>query len=86
MREAVMSGIEAVLAIAFLAVLLAGVAIGVIIVVGVASNREDRRGTLTSEAPDAITRGARKLTGAGTRTIVHAPPGDVSPTPREHVR
>jgi hypothetical protein len=68
-REAVMSGSEALLAIFDLEAFLLGVVIGVIIMVAVASRREDKRLSLTREAPDAATRGARMVTGAGSRHI-----------------
>jgi hypothetical protein len=70
-----MSGSEALLAIMDLEAFLLGVLIGVIIMVAVASHREDRRLSLTKEAPDAATRGARMVTGAGSRSIVYFPHG-----------
>jgi hypothetical protein len=70
-----MSGSEAVLGVVFLAVFLAGVMIGLVIVVSIASNREDRNNSLTREPPDAATRGARRLTGAGCRDISYTPQG-----------
>jgi hypothetical protein len=78
-----MSGINGDVAIAILAVFLIGVAIGVVIIVSVASHREK---SLTGPAPDATTRGARRVFGLGardTRYIVSeldiprpTPPGD----------
>ncbi len=49
-----------------------GVIVGIITMVAVAVRREDRRHTLMHEAPDAVTRGVRRLAGVGVRDI--APP------------
>lgn len=46
-----------------------GVVLGVIAMVSLASNREDRLGTLTRQPPDLLARGARRLTGVGVRNI-----------------
>jgi hypothetical protein len=46
-----------------------GVLLGVIAMVSMASNREDRLGTLTREPPDVLARGARRLVGLGLRDI-----------------
>ncbi len=62
-----MSGIEAGLAIVFLAVFLVGVTIGLVIMVAIAI----RRDSLTEEPPDVTTRGARRLTGVGKRDIIY---------------
>jgi hypothetical protein len=62
-----MSGIEVAVAIALLIAVTGGVVIGVIVLVSVASRREDRLFTLTGEAPDAVCRGARRLIGVWTR-------------------
>lgn len=71
-----MSGMQAALAIAILAVFLGGVMLGVVVVVSVASRREDRRRTLPGEAPDAASRGARWVTNAGCRGVVFPSPGE----------
>ena len=44
-----------------------GVVLGVIVMISMASNREDRLGTLTSQPPDLLARGARRLYGVGLR-------------------
>jgi hypothetical protein len=62
-----MSGIEAAAAIFVLIAFIGGVVLGVIVIVSIASKREDRLYSLTREAPDAMCRGARLLVGAGTR-------------------
>lgn len=54
-----------------------GVMLGVIAMVSMASNREDRLGTLTGQPPDALTRGARRLNGVGLRDITPRDAGDV---------
>lgn len=68
-----MSGGAVAELIALLAIFLAGVTCGVIIIVSRAIKREDRRFTLTGRAPDPAARGARLLTGAGSRTTVPGP-------------
>jgi hypothetical protein len=68
-----MGGIEAGEVIALLAIFLGGVTFGVLVIVSMAIKREDRRSTLTRRsnlswrAPDAAARGARLLTGVGSR-------------------
>lgn len=62
-----MSGIGVAVAIFLLIAFIGGVVLGVIVIVSIASKREDRLYSLTGEAPDAVCRGARWLTGAGTR-------------------
>jgi hypothetical protein len=54
-----------------------GVVLGVIAMVSMASNREDRLGTLTRQPPDVVTRGARRLTGLGLRDITAREAGEV---------
>lgn len=58
------------LAVAILAVFLIGVAIGVVIIAAVASRREDRFKSFYGPAPDAATRGARRVFGLGARNTV----------------
>jgi hypothetical protein len=62
--EAIMAGFVVVVAAAlFLAVL---VGLGV---VAVAVRREDRRFTLVGDAPDMLSRSARRLNGVGRRDL-----------------
>jgi hypothetical protein len=62
--EAIMAGFVVVVAAAlFLAVL---VGLGV---VAVAVRREDRRFTLVGDAPDVLSRSARRLNGVGRRDL-----------------
>jgi hypothetical protein len=63
------NGINGGLALAILAVFLIGVAIGVVVITAVASKREDRAGSITGSAPDAITAGARSVVGFGSRNV-----------------
>jgi hypothetical protein len=49
-----------------------GILAGIIAVVAIAVRREDKRHTLTGEAPDAMARGARRLVGVGLRDITPA--------------
>jgi hypothetical protein len=62
-----MSGIAVTVAIFLLIAFIGGAVLGVVMIVSVASRREDRLYSLTGEAPDAMCRGARRLIGAGTR-------------------
>jgi hypothetical protein len=64
-----MGGIEAGEVIALLAIFLGGVVLGLLVVVSMAIKREDRRLTVTQQAPDAAARGTRLLTGLGSRDI-----------------
>lgn len=61
-----MAGVVAIVAAA---VFLGGIVIGIIAVVAVAVRREDRRYTLAGEAPDRLSRNARRLTGVGRRDL-----------------
>jgi hypothetical protein len=61
--EASMSGIEVVVAIFLLIAFISGAVIGVVVIVSVASRREDRLYSLAGEAPDAMCRGARRFMG-----------------------
>ncbi len=61
-----MHGFE-VAAIMLLIGFLGGVLAGIVVIVSVASRREDRYYSLTGEAPDAACRGARWLVGMGAR-------------------
>jgi hypothetical protein len=64
--EAIMAG---VLAIAAVALFLAGVAVGVLIVVAREIRREDRLYSLVEEAPTLMSKGTRKLNGFGRRDM-----------------
>lgn len=52
-----------------LAVFLGGVAMGILVIVSLAINREDRRLSLPGPAPDAAARGARVLTGVRSLNV-----------------
>lgn len=62
-----MGGVEATAVIMLLVGFLGGVMVGIIVIVSVASRREDRRHSLTGEAPGPASEGARWLTGVGVR-------------------
>lgn len=64
-REYVMAGVATVT----VALFLSGVVTGVIVVVALAIRREDRRYSLVREAPDRMSRSARRLTGVGRRGL-----------------
>ena len=64
--EAIMAG---VLAVAAVALFLAGVAVGVLVVVAREIRREDRLYSLAEEAPNLMSRGTRRLTGFGCRDL-----------------
>lgn len=51
------------------AIFLGGIVTGVIAVIAVAVHREDRRYTLAVEAPDRMSRNARRLTGMARRDL-----------------
>lgn len=61
-----MSGVVVAVTVALF---LGGVVTGVIAVIALAIRREDRRYTLVREAPDRISRSARRLTGVGRRGL-----------------
>lgn len=63
-----MSGGAVAELIAMVAIFLSGVTCGVIITVSRSIRREDRRYSLTGRPPGPAARGARLLTGVGTRT------------------
>jgi hypothetical protein len=54
-----------------------GVILGFLLTISMASRREDRLGTLTSQAPDAAARGARRLYGVGLSNITPRDTEDV---------
>jgi hypothetical protein len=65
-REAVMASVVVTIAVALF---LGGMVTGVIAAVAIAVRREDRRYTLAGEAPDRLSRNARRLTGVGRRDL-----------------
>ena len=68
-----MGGIGVGVAILLLIAFIAGVVAGLVVVVSVASRREDRLFTLTGAAPGTACKGARVLVGASVRG--HVAPG-----------
>jgi hypothetical protein len=64
--EAIMAS---VLVIAAVALFLAGITVGVLLVVAREIRREDRLYSLAEEAPNLMARGTRKLTGVGSRGL-----------------
>jgi hypothetical protein len=46
----------------------AGVMVGIVLMVATAIRREEKRGTLTKEPPDAAASAVRRLSGVGVRT------------------
>ena len=58
----------ALIALAAICLFAAGALAGITGVVAVAIRREDRNLTLTSQAPDTVTRAGRRLTGLHVRT------------------
>jgi len=64
-------------AIGMALVFAAGVILGFLVTISMASNREDRLGTLTRQPPDAVARGARRLFGLGLRDITPRDTGGV---------
>lgn len=64
-----MGGSGIVVAIVILVVFLGGGIIGLIAMVAVAVRREERLFSLSGDAPDAVTKGARRLTAAGCRGV-----------------
>jgi hypothetical protein len=49
------------------ALVIAGVVIGILIVVCLGIHREERKGSLTKDTNSRVARGARRLNGAGSR-------------------
>lgn len=64
-----MNGGAAAEAIVILALFLGGVVLGILMIVSSSIKKEDRSGSLTGRAPDAASRGARVLTGVGSRDV-----------------
>jgi hypothetical protein len=65
-REFVMFGVVVAVTVALF---LGGVVTGVIAVLALAIRREDRHYSLSDEAPDRLSRNARRLTGVGRRGV-----------------
>jgi hypothetical protein len=61
-----MAGVVIAMAVA---VFIGGIVLGAIVVVAIAVRREDRRYTLAGDAPDRLSRNARRLTGVGRRDL-----------------
>jgi len=55
--------------VAIIALFLGGVVTGAIILVAFAVRREDRQYSLIGDAPDRLSRGARRLNGVGRRDL-----------------
>lgn len=72
-----MSGSAASVAYMILAVFFGGVALGVVAMVAVAVRKEDRLFSLSSAAPSAAARGARRLTGFGGSGSHYLPRGGI---------
>ena len=64
-------------AIGMALVFAAGVILGFLVMISMASRREDKLGTLTRQPPDAAARGARRMYGVGLRDITPRDTGDV---------
>jgi hypothetical protein len=62
----VMAGVLAAVGVA---VFLGGIVVGVTAMIAVAIRREERGYSLTGEAPDRLSRNARRLTGVGRRGV-----------------
>ena len=72
-----MDRIMVAVAIGMALVFATGVILGFLVTISMASNREDRLGTLTRQPPDATARGARRLYGLGLRDITPRDTGKV---------
>ena len=71
----------ALIALAAIGVFAAGIFAGVIAVVSVAIRREERKFTLTSQAPDNVTRAGRLLNGVYVRAPHRTAATDRQTTP-----
>jgi hypothetical protein len=74
-REVLMDRIVVAVAIGMGLVFGTGILAGVVLTIAMAVRREERRWTLTGQAPDAAARGVRRLTAVGHRNII--PPDEV---------
>jgi len=70
-----MNGIDVLVAISLLIAFIGGVVMGIVVIVSIASKREDRLGSLTGTAPGPSCEGTRWLTGVGVRGYPSAPAG-----------
>ena len=66
----------ALIALAAICLFAAGAVAGITGVVVIAIRREDRNPTLTSQAPDTVTRAGRRLTGLHVRAPSRTATGD----------
>lgn len=64
--EAIMADVVVTMAVV---IFLGGIVTGVIAVIAIAVRREDRHYTLAIEAPDRLSRNARRLTGMARRDL-----------------
>lgn len=71
----------ALIALVAVCLFAAGALAGIMGVVAVAIGREERNLTLTSKAPDNVTRAGRWLTGLHVRAPRRTAPGDQEKTP-----
>ena len=60
---------EAIMAVVVIALFLAGVVTGIFAVIAVAVRREDRAYTLVGDAPNRMSKSARRLNGLGRRDL-----------------
>jgi hypothetical protein len=65
-REAIMAGVVVVTAVS---IFLAGLVLGVTVVIAIAVRREDRRYTLAVDAPDRLSKNTRVLIGVRRRDL-----------------
>lgn len=70
-----MSSTDALLAIMLLVGFLGGVMLGIIVIVSIASRREDAQYSIDREAPDTACRGARRLNQAWVLGNAEKPAG-----------
>jgi hypothetical protein len=66
----------ALIALAAICLFAAGAVAGITGMVAIAIRREDRNPTLTSQAPDTVTRAGRRLTGLHVRIPARTATGD----------
>lgn len=58
-----------VIAVTTIALFLGGVAVGIVAMVALSVRREERHYTLARQAPDRLSRSARRLNGVGCRDL-----------------
>jgi hypothetical protein len=61
--------VAGVVVVVVIALFLGGISVGVIAAVAVSVRREDRRYSLGGDAPDRVSRSARRLNGVGRRDL-----------------